>query len=135
TGYCDRMTDSLDQALAWAGDAQRTGKALSVGLVGNTADLLPELVHRGVTPDVLTDQTSAHDMLNGYVPAGMSLASAAALRRKDPSGYIARSTASAAAHVRAMLELQQRGAVTFDYGNNLRTVALDAGVADAFAIP
>jgi urocanate hydratase len=135
TRYCDRMTGSLDEALAWVGEAQRSGVALSVGLVGNTADVLPELVRRGVTPDVLTDQTSAHDMLNGYVPAGLTPAEALALGARDPSAYVVRSTRSAVEHVRAMLELQGRGAVTFDYGNNLRTVAADAGLADAFRIP
>ena len=135
TRYCDRMTRDLDEALAWLTEAQRAGAALSVGLVGNTADVLPELVRRGVVPDVLTDQTSAHDTLNGYVPTGMSLAEAAALRVSDPAGYVARAVETAAVHVRAMLELRRRGAVTFDYGNNVRTVAFDAGVADAFDIP
>ena len=135
TGYCDRLTHSLDEALRWIAEAQRTGSGISVGLVGNAADVLPELVRRNVVPDVVTDQTSAHDMLNGYVPAGMSLADAAALRASDPQGYVRRSTASAVAHVRAMLALRERGAVTFDYGNNIRTVALDAGVRDAFDIP
>jgi urocanate hydratase len=135
TRYCDRMTRDLDEALAWLAEAQRAGSALSVGLVGNTADVLPELVRRGVVPDVLTDQTSAHDTLNGYVPSGMSLAEAAALRVSDPAGYVARAVETAAVHVRAMLELRRRGAVTFDYGNNVRTVAFDAGVADAFDIP
>jgi len=135
TRYCDRMTRDLDEALAWLAEAQRAGAALSVGLVGNTADVLPELVRRGVVPDVLTDQTSAHDTLNGYVPSGMSLAEAAALRVSDPAGYVARAVETAAIHVRAMLELRRRGAVTFDYGNNVRTVAFDAGVADAFDIP
>ena len=135
TGYCDRMTANLDEALSWIDSARASGDALSVGLVGNAAEVLPELVRRGVTPDVLTDQTSAHDMLNGYVPAGMSLEEAAALRTRDPDGYVRRSTASLVEHVRAMLAMQQRGAVTFDYGNNIRTVALDAGVANAFDFP
>ena len=135
TRYCDRRTADLDEALRWVDDARRRGVALSVGLVGNTATVLPELVRRGITPDVLTDQTSAHDMLNGYVPADMSLDSAAALRSSRPDEYVRRSTESAAAHVRAMLEMQRRGAVSFDYGNNLRTVAFDAGVKDAFNIP
>ena len=135
TRYCDRMTADLDEALGWVGAAQKAGSPLSVGLVGNAAVVLPELVRRGVTPDALTDQTSAHDTLNGYVPAGLTLAAATALRRDDPATYVARSTASAADHVRAMLELQRRGAVTFDYGNNLRTVAFDAGVTNAFDIP
>ncbi|HEY0995536.1 MAG TPA: urocanate hydratase [Gemmatimonadaceae bacterium] len=135
TGYCDRKTRDLDEALAWIAEATAARRPLSVGLVGNAADVLPELVRRGVVPDVVTDQTSAHDMLNGYVPNGMSLADAAALRTADPAAYVARSTAAAVAHVQAMLELQRRGAVVFDYGNNLRTVALDAGVANAFDFP
>jgi urocanate hydratase len=135
SGYCDRSTRSLDEALAWIAAAQRSSEALSVGLVGNAAEVLPELVRRGVTPDVLTDQTSAHDMLNGYVPHGMSLADAAALRAKDPAAYVARATASVVAHVSAMLQMRGRGAATFDYGNNIRTVAHDAGLAHAFDFP
>lgn len=135
TGYCDRKTHSLDEALAWVLEAKRAGTALSVGLVGNAADVVPEIVRRGVLPDVVTDQTSAHDMLNGYVPAGMPLAEAMALRASDPQEYVRRATASAVVHVRAMLALQARGAVTFDYGNNIRTVAFDAGVGNAFDFP
>jgi len=135
TGYCDRSTASLDEALEWIAAAQRARQPLSVGLVGNAATVLPELVRRGVTPDVLTDQTSAHDMLNGYAPAGISLADAAALRRSDPVAYVARATESVVAHVSAMLELRARGAITFDYGNNIRTVAHDAGLAHAFDFP
>ncbi|MEP6690640.1 MAG: urocanate hydratase [Gemmatimonadaceae bacterium] len=135
SGYCDRATADLDVALRWIDDARRSGAGLSIGLVGNAAELLPELVRRGVTPDVLTDQTSAHDMLNGYIPAGLLPDAAAELRRADPAAYIARATESAVAHVRAMLEMKRRGAVTFDYGNNLRTVAFDAGVHDAFDFP
>jgi len=135
TGYCDRKTASLDEALAWIAAARQERAALSVGLVGNAAEVLPELVRRGVTPDVVTDQTSAHDTLNGYVPAGMPLAEAIALRARDPKAYIARATASIVEHVRAMLALMRKGAVTFDYGNNIRTVAHDAGLADAFAFP
>jgi urocanate hydratase len=135
TGYCDRLTSSLDEALAWIDEARRNGRALSVGLVGNAADVLPELVRRGITPDVLTDQTSAHDTLNGYVPRGMSLEEAAELRRAEPRTYVERSTSSIVEHVRAMLELMRRGAITFDYGNNIRTVAFDAGVRDAFDFP
>jgi urocanate hydratase len=134
-GYCDRSTRSLDEALAWIAAAQRSREALSVGLVGNAAEVLPELVRRGVTPDVLTDQTSAHDMLNGYVPQGMPLVDAAALRVDDPAAYVARSTASVVAHVSAMLQMRERGAITFDYGNNIRTVAHDAGLAHAFDFP
>jgi urocanate hydratase len=135
TRYCDRMTHSLDEALAWLGDAQAQRRGLSVGLVGNAADVLPELVRRGVVPDVVTDQTSAHDMLVGYVPAGLSLAEADVLRTADPAEYIARSTASVVDHVRAMRTMQDRGAIAFDYGNNIRTVAFDAGLDDAFRIP
>jgi len=135
TGYCDRQTASLDAALAWIAEAKASRTALSVGLVGNAAVVLPELVRRGVVPDVLTDQTSAHDTLNGYVPAGLSLEAAAELRRADPKQYVRQATASIVEHVRAMLALRARGAVTFDYGNNLRTVAHDAGLADAFAFP
>jgi urocanate hydratase len=135
TRYCDRMAYSLDDALAWLADAQAERRGLSVGLVGNAADVLPELVRRGITPDVVTDQTSAHDMLVGYVPVGLSLAEAAVLRAADPAGYIARSTASVVEHVRAMRTMQDRGAIAFDYGNNIRTVAFDAGIDDAFRIP
>src|SRR4051812_42953744 len=127
TRYLDRKARNLDEALDLISKATRAGDALSVGLLGNAADVLPALAERGVVPDVLTDQTSAHDMLNGYVPAGMSLSKALELRINDPDEYLRRSTASAVRHVRAMLELQQRGAVTFDYGNNIRTVAFDAG--------
>jgi urocanate hydratase len=135
TRYLDRATASLDEALAWCDEAGRAGTPLSVGLVGNCAEVLPALVQRGVVPDVLTDQTSAHDTLNGYVPAGCSFADALALRGADPAEYVRRAVASIAVHVRAMRELQRRGAVTFDYGNNIRTVAGDAGVTDAFDIP
>jgi urocanate hydratase len=135
TGYCDRKTRDLDEALAWIREATAACRALSVGLIGNAADVLPELVRRGVTPDVLTDQTSAHDTLNGDVPAGLTIDAAADLRRRDPAEYVARSTASISTHVRAMLEMQRRGAIAFDYGNNIRTVAHDAGVMDAFSIP
>jgi urocanate hydratase len=135
TRYLDRSTSSVDEALAWCKDAQRRGAALSVGLVGNCAEVLPALAQRGFVPDVLTDQTSAHDPLHGYIPAGLTPGEAAELRRRAPEEYQRRARASIAAHVRAMLDLQRRGAVTFDYGNNIRTEARDAGVADAFAIP
>ncbi len=135
TRYCDRMTADLDEALRWTLEARERGEALAVGLVGNCAEVLPELVRRGVTPDVLTDQTSAHDALGGYVPAGVSPDEAAELRESDPKGYVARSMESMRAHCEAMVEMMRRGAVTFDYGNNLRTQALDAGYADAFAFP
>jgi urocanate hydratase len=129
------MTASLDEALAWIGAARAAGGALSVGLVGNAAEVHPELLRRGVVPDVVTDQTSAHDMLAGYVPGGLTPDEASRLRASDPAEYLRRSTASAVVHVQAMRMMQDRGAVAFDYGNNIRTVALDAGVADAFAIP
>jgi urocanate hydratase len=135
TRYCDRKTSSVDEALRWLNEAKERKQALSIGLVGNAAEILPALVQRGFTPDILTDQTSAHDTLNGYVPAGMSLEAAAALRKRNPTEYVARSSQSIATHVRAMLDMQKRGAVTFDYGNNIRTVALDTGVANAFDIP
>ena len=135
TRYLDRSTTTLDEALAWCADAQRRGEPLSVAIVGNCAEVLPALVRRGFTPDVVTDQTSAHDPLNGYVPAGLTPAAAAELRRIAPDDYVQRARASIAMHVRAMLDLQKRGAVAFDYGNNIRTEARDAGVADAFAIP
>jgi len=135
TRYLDRSTASVDEALAWCNDAKRRGAALSIGLVGNCAEVLPGLVQRGFVPDVLTDQTSAHDTLNGYVPEGLTPGDAAELRRRAPDEYQGRARASIAAHVRAMLDLQRRGAVAFDYGNNIRTEARDAGVADAFAIP
>ncbi|MDH5234055.1 MAG: urocanate hydratase [Gemmatimonadota bacterium] len=135
TGYCDRMTADLDEAMRWIREAQQAKRGLSVGLVGNAAEVLPRMVERGIIPDVVTDQTSAHDMLHGYVPHGMALTEAAALRAKDPATYVARSTASAVLHVRAMRAMQDAGAIAFDYGNNIRTVALDAGVEDAFQIP
>ena len=135
TRYLDRKTHSLDEALTWIHAATAARQALSVGLVGNAAEVLPELVRRGIVPDVVTDQTSAHDTLNGYVPHGLSLEEATALRQSDPREYTRRSVASIVTHVQAMLELQGRGAVTFDYGNNIRTVALDAGVTNAFDFP
>ncbi len=135
TGYCDRQTASLDEALAWLEEARAERRPLSVGLVGNAADVMPELLRRGVVPDVLTDQTSAHDTLNGYVPVGLTLDEAARLRASDPREYVRRASESMATHVRALLELRARGAVTFDYGNNLRTVAYDAGVTNAFDYP
>ena len=109
--------------------------ARSVGLIGNAADVLPELLRRNVIPEIVTDQTSAHDPLNGYVPNGMSLEEAIALRHQDSDKYVALSMATMGRHVEAMLELKRRGAVVFDYGNNLRTNAKLAGVADAFDIP
>jgi urocanate hydratase len=135
TGYCDVKAATLDEGLALADAARAERRALSVAIVMNAAPALEELVRRRVRVDVLTDQTSAHDMLRGYVPDGMSLDGAASLRARDEAGYVAASTATATRHVRAMLALQRAGAVTFDYGNNIRTVAFDAGVADAFEIP
>ncbi len=135
TRYCDRMTEDLDEALSLVLDAQERGAALSVGLVANIADVLEALIERGITPDVLTDQTSAHDPLSGYVPTGMTYEQALAQREADPAAYTRASFRTMGAHVRAMLELQRRGAVTFDYGNNLRGHALEAGVDNAFDIP
>ena len=135
TRYVDTMTDSLDEALRLAAEAAKKGEALSIALLGNAADVLPELVRRGFVPDVLTDQTSAHDELNGYVPNGMSYEDALALRIKDPADYKRRSMAAMAVHVRAMLDLKAKGAQTFDYGNNIRGQAKQAGVANAFDIP
>jgi urocanate hydratase len=135
TRYLDEATDDLDVALARV-QAWRAGKTpRSIGLTANAAAVLPELVRRGIIPDVLTDQTAAHDALTGYVPDGVSLSAADSLRRTDPGEYERRSIASMGAHVGAMLELQRRGAVTFDYGNNIRAQAVKAGVADAFDIP
>ncbi|HMA39459.1 MAG TPA: urocanate hydratase [Gemmatimonadales bacterium] len=135
TRYLDKATASLEEALEWCEGARRSRTPLSVGLTGNCAEVLPELVRRGFAPDVVTDQTSAHDTLHGYVPAGLPLAAALALRTADPAEYIRRAEQSIASHVRAMLALQRAGAVAFDYGNNIRTVAADAGVGDAFEIP
>jgi len=135
TGYCDMISDNLDDALKIVLNAKTNGKAISVGLVGNTADVLPELVRRGIVPDVLTDQTSAHDELNGYVPAGISYEAALELRKSNPEKYIEMAYHSMAVHVRAMLELRQRGAVTFDYGNNIRGQAKKAGIENAFDFP
>jgi urocanate hydratase len=135
TRYLDVAVDTLEEAMTRVEDAVRDGRPLSVGLLGNAAEILPELIVRGVTPDVVTDQTSAHDPLNGYLPAGMSLEQSARLRESDPQEYIRRSKASMARHVEAILELQARGALAFDYGNNLRGQALEAGVANAFDYP
>jgi len=134
-GYCDKIAWSLDEALQLIDKARQDRQAVSIGLVGNCADVLPEIVKRGLVPDVLTDQTSAHDALNGYVPHGISLDQALALRAKDPDEYMKRSMQSMAVHVEAMLALQNKGAVTFDYGNNIRAQAKKAGVANAFDIP
>jgi urocanate hydratase len=135
TGYCDVMVTSLDEALRILKNAVRKREAASVGLVGNCADLIPELAKRGVVPDVLTDQTSAHDAIGGYVPNGMSLEKALELRKKEPQEYRKRAVAAIGEHVRGMLELQKLGAVTFDYGNNIRTFAFEAGVKNAYDFP
>src|SRR5437899_8728827 len=135
SGYCDKIARSLDDALKLIETARKDRQSISVGLVGNCADVLPEIVKRGVVPDVLTDQTSAHDALNGYVPHGIQLADALALRRKNPDEYIERAMQSMAVHVEAMLALQKKGAITFDYGNNIRAQAQKAGVKNAFDIP
>jgi urocanate hydratase len=135
SGYCDKIATSLDEALKLIDEARQQRLSLSVGLVGNCADVLPEMVTRGVVPNILTDQTSAHDALNGYVPNGMTLAEALKLRTNNPEEYIERSMRAMATHVEAMLALQKKGAITFDYGNNIRTQAKKAGVENAFDIP
>ena len=135
TGYCDAIASDLDEALRRLDEARARGEAISVGLVGNCADVLPRFVERAIVPDVLTDQTSAHDALNGYVPNQMSLEAALRLRHERPDEYVRRSVDSMAVHVRAMLELKRMGAVTFDYGNNIRGQAHQAGVQNAFDIP
>jgi urocanate hydratase len=135
TGYCDFMVNSLDEALRILKNAVRKKENISVGLVGNCADIIPELAERGVVPDILTDQTSAHDPLNGYVPHGMTLEQALALRQSDPKTYEEKSLDSMARHVEGMLKLQKMGAVTFDYGNNIRTFAFRRGVKNAYDFP
>ena len=135
TGYVDTMAETLDEALALASKSRERNEPKSIALLGNAAEVLPELTRRDVRIDILTDQTSAHDTLNGYVPAHMPYEEAIALRSSDPQEYIRRSKASICEHVRAMLRLKQRGAVTFDYGNNIRGEAQAAGVQDAFDIP
>ena len=135
TRYLDVMSESLDDAVGRAQEAQKAGRPLSIGLLGNAADVLPECARRGILPDLLTDQTSAHDPLNGYVPNRMSHEAALALRKEDPQRYIAEARRTMAEHVRAMLDLKKRGAVVFDYGNNIRAEAKKAGVEDAFDFP
>src|SRR6266542_2047993 len=135
TGYCDRLALTLDEALDIFDDAREQNRPVSVGLVGNCAEVLPGIVRRGIKVDSVTDQTSAHDPLNGYVPAGLTLAEAVELRLADPRSYINRSLLSMADHVEAMLALKRNGAVAFDYGNNIRKMAFDAGCQDAFEIP
>ncbi len=134
TKYLDRMTENLDEALEWVLSSKSKKEAISVGLLGNAADVLPEIVGRGIVPDVLTDQTSAHDTLNGYVPAGISYEEVLSLRKSNPEKHISLAKQSIVKHVEAMLELKKRGAVTFDYGNNIRGEAYTNGVKDAFEI-
>src|SRR5947208_10862882 len=135
TGYCDAIASTLDEALDQIREACNLGQPLSIGLLGNAAEIYPERVRRGIKPDMVTDQTSAHDVLNGYIPAGLSLAEAAELRQRDPEGYVERAKESIAKQVRAMLEFYHQGIPVVDYGNNLRQVAYEAGVANAFDYP
>src|SRR6266496_5011899 len=135
TGYCDTIASTLDEALDQIREACNLGQPLSIGLLGNAADIYPELVRRGIKPDMVTDQTSAHDVLNGYIPAGMSLAEAEELRKRDPQGYVERAKESIAKQVRAMLDFYKQGIPVVDYGNNIRQVAYDAGVKNAFDYP
>ena len=134
-GYCDRLIEDLDTALDVAMEAKRNGRALSIGLLGNAAEILPELVNRAVTPDVLTDQTSAHDPLNGYIPAGCTLETALRIRKTHPEEYINRALHSMYVHVQTMIELQKRGTIVFEYGNNIRQQAFNRGLENAFAFP
>jgi urocanate hydratase len=135
TGYLDRKAATLDEALAMIDGARKAGRTLSVGLLGNAADVYPELVTRGVVPDAVTDQTSAHDPRNGYLPKGWTLAEAAEARSHDPQRIERAARASMKIHVQAMLDLKSRGAVVFDYGNNIRQVAFEEGLKDAFGFP
>ncbi|MCD6462479.1 MAG: urocanate hydratase [Thermotogae bacterium] len=135
TGYLDTWTDSLDEALKMVEEARREGKAISIGLLANAAEVHPELVRRNIIPDVVTDQTAAHDPLNGYIPKGLSVEEAAELRKKDPEDYMKRVRESVAQHVEAILQMKNRGAKVFEYGNNLRRLAKDSGVENAFEIP
>jgi urocanate hydratase len=135
TGYLDTWTDSLDEALKMAKEAMNEGKPLSIGLLANAADVHPELVRRGIIPDVVTDQTAAHDPLNGYVPAGISFEEALKLRKENPQKYLEMVYDSVVKHVNAILEMQKQGAKVFEYGNNIRRLAFDHGVKDAFNIP
>ncbi len=135
TRYLDRATEDLDEALQLVQSARDAGEGLSVGLLGNCADVIPEIARRGIVPDLVTDQTSAHDALNGYVPQGVTLEEAIELRERDPEKYVEMAMASIATHVRGMLELQRLGSVVFDYGNNIRAQARDAGVGNAFDFP
>jgi len=134
-GYCDKMSEDLDEALVWIRDSVKKKKSLSVGLVGNCAEILPEILKRDIVPDIVTDQTSAHDELNGYVPAGLSLAEAIDLRKTNPQDYIKRALDSIATHVKAMIGFQRKGSIVFDYGNNIRGQALKNGLKNAFDFP
>lgn len=135
TGYCDVITENLDDALKLVLDAKANKKALSVGLIGNAGEILPEILKRNIIPDVITDQTSAHDVLNGYVPMGMSFEEALDLRKSEPEKYIALSRKTIVEHVKAMLAFRKKGAIAFDYGNNIRGEAKENGLANAFDIP
>lgn len=135
TRYCDVKVKTVDEAIQKAEEYKKLGKPLSIGLLGNAAEILPQLVERGFIPELLTDQTSAHDPLNGYIPIGMTLEEAAKLRKAEPAQYVKHAKESMALHVKAMLDLQQKGAITFDYGNNIRQVAFDEGVKNAFDFP
>lgn len=133
--YCDMYTESLEEALTVANEYKEKKEPISIGLLGNAAEILPELVKRDITPDLVTDQTSAHDPLNGYIPVGYTLEEAAKLREKDPERYVQLSKESMTKHVEAMLAMQEKGAITFDYGNNIRQVAFDEGLKNAFDFP
>lgn len=135
TKYCDKQAKNLEDAIRLAKEAKEKGEAVSIAVLGNASELLPEMIEMGVQPDAVTDQTSAHDPLNGYIPEGMTLEQAAELRKSDATAYLKRSVDSISKHVRAMLEFQKRGSIVFDYGNNIRQVAKDNGVANAFDFP
>ncbi|MFC4766268.1 urocanate hydratase [Effusibacillus consociatus] len=135
TRYCETLVESLDEAIQLALDAKKGGRALSIGLLGNAAEILPEMLRRNFVPDIVTDQTSAHDPLNGYLPIGVTLEEGGELRRNNPEEYVKRSKASMAVHVQAMLDMKAKGAIVFDYGNNIRQVAFDEGVKNAFDFP
>ncbi|PFE07226.1 urocanate hydratase [Bacillus thuringiensis] len=133
--YCDKYTESLEEALAIANEYKEKKEPISIGLLGNATEILPELVNRNIIPDLVTDQTSAHDLLNGYIPVGYTLEEAAKLREEDPERYVQLSKESMTKHVEAMLAMQEKGAITFDYGNNIRQVAFDEGLKNAFDFP
>src|SRR5690348_17198391 len=135
TGYCDFMVNTLDEALRILKNSLRKKEAVSVGLIGNCADVIPELAERGVLPDILTDQTSAHDPLNGYIPRELNPNEAAELRERDPERYTGMALDSIARHVEGMLRLQKMGTVAFDSGNNIRTLAFERGVKNAYDVP